>query len=128
MLGVNQSQCWRSSSKLFKQLLNYADCCSLHRCKHKVQPPMQMLKALFHSSHGRKLLAACKLETRGVVRVSGTDSWQFLQGLVTNDLEQLVQQSPGVQYNMMLNSQVSHCFGIILYNIPIIHPCGSTTY
>ncbi|XP_059143849.1 putative transferase CAF17 homolog, mitochondrial [Physella acuta] len=114
---MNQSQGWRSTGKLLKQLLNYADCCSLHRCKHRVQPPVHMLKALFHSSHGRKLHAACKLETRGVVRVSGSDSWQFLQGLVTNDVEQLAQQSPGVQYNMMLNSQGRVLYDLFLYNI-----------
>ena len=55
------------------------------------------------SHSGRKLFAE-KLDSRGLVRVSGADSWKFLQGLVTNDVN-LLETSPAL-YAMMLNVQV----------------------
>ncbi|XP_005090879.1 putative transferase CAF17 homolog, mitochondrial [Aplysia californica] len=71
----------------------------------------------FHTSNKRSVHAACKLSTRGVLRLSGKDTASFLQGLVTNDVQQLVEKSPSIQYSMMLNVQGRVLYDLFLCNV-----------
>lgn len=57
-------------------------------------------------AHSKHSCASFHLAWRGVVRVSGRDTVDFLQGLVTNDLTQLCMNQSGAMYSMMLNIQV----------------------
>lgn len=57
-------------------------------------------------AHSKHSCASFHLAWRGVVRVSGRDAVDFLQGLVTNDLTQLCMNQSGAMYSMMLNIQV----------------------
>ena len=58
------------------------------------------------SQSANSRLSACRLSSRGVVRLSGSQTPQFLQGLVTNDTNFLLENCPSLQYCMMLNVQV----------------------
>ena len=56
--------------------------------------------SLTWTCHERKV---CELRSRAVVRVQGSESMDFLQGLMTNDMEHLEHQSS--LYSMFLNTQ-----------------------
>ena len=58
------------------------------------------LISLSATCHARKV---CVLKDRAAVRVKGPDSMDFLQGLMTNDMNHLENQ--GSIYNMFLNTQ-----------------------
>ncbi len=58
-----------------------------------------------HSNNGQPLLCH-QMETRSLIRVSGTDTFPFLQGLITNDME-LLEEGKRSMYSLMLNVQVS---------------------
>ena len=61
---------------------------------------LKHVRNLSSTCHGRKI---CELKTRAVVRVQGSESKDFLQGLMTNDMEHLEYQ-PSL-YSMFLNTQ-----------------------
>jgi folate-binding Fe-S cluster repair protein YgfZ len=48
-----------------------------------------------------------KMSSRGVIRLKDVDIVPFLQGMVTNDVSQLVGDRESM-YTMMLNPQVCH--------------------
>jgi len=54
-----------------------------------------------------------RLEHRGLIRISGVDTFKFLQGLVTNDVR-LLEKFPAI-YAMMLNVQVRSVIIVMLY-------------
>ncbi|KAK7108839.1 putative transferase CAF17 homolog, mitochondrial [Littorina saxatilis] len=58
------------------------------------------------------------LNKRGVVQVTGRDTVDLLQGLVTSDVTELSDLSQGIsaQYSMMLNVQGRVLYDLILYN------------
>ena len=59
---------------------------------------------------------AALLDDRGVVRVSGEDAASFLQGLLTNDVEQL---GPGeARYAGLLSPQGKILFDMIVVRVP----------
>ena len=55
-------------------------------------------------------LSTCRLSSRGIIRLSGPETPNFLQGLVTNDTNFLLENCPSLQYCMMLNVQVTFSF------------------
>ena len=59
---------------------------------------------------------AALLEDRGVVRVSGADATGFLQGLLTNDVEQL--KAGEARYAALLSPQAKILFDMILVSEP----------
>lgn len=56
-----------------------------------------------------------KMKSRGMIRLKGPDVLPFLQGLVTNDVFQMMGEVESM-YTMMLNSQV-RCMGNLKVNI-----------
>lgn len=72
------------------------------------------------SSHARELLPqlASLADTRGVVRLSGHGLIDFLQGLLTNDVKQLIAREAPAQYAAILNSHGRHLHDLFLYRQP----------
>lgn len=57
------------------------------------------------------------MRSRGMIRLKGADVVPFLQGMVTNDVSQLVGDGESM-YTMMLNPQVrGQLFSVALNNI-----------
>ncbi|GFN85743.1 hypothetical protein PoB_001224900 [Plakobranchus ocellatus] len=57
-----------------------------------------------------------QLQSRSLIELSGKDTIDFLQGLVTNDVNQLAEKSPSTQYSMILNVQGRVLYDLFLYN------------
>ena len=57
----------------------------------------------------------CHLKNRGLIHVHGKDSAKLLQGLITNDINQL-ESSTNILYSMFLNVQGRCVFDAFLYN------------
>lgn len=55
-----------------------------------------------------------QLDKRSLIRIAGRDTSEFLQGIITNDIEQLKNESGNILYSMMLNRQ-----GRVLYDIMV---------
>src|SRR5688572_16147819 len=62
------------------------------------------------SSH----LIATQLKSRSLIRLYGPDTWQFLQGLITNHINHL-DAIPSI-YSLILNHQGRVLYDVILYN------------
>lgn len=62
---------------------------------------------------GKNSLVASKLESRSLVRVSGSEAMGFLQGLITNDVHHL-ETKPAI-YTLFLNHQGRVLYDAILY-------------
>ncbi|CAG7828546.1 unnamed protein product [Allacma fusca] len=65
-------------------------------------------------SGGKCTLVATKLDSRSIIRVSGTDASDFLQGLITNDVGHL-ETKPAI-YTLFLNQQGRVLYDAILYS------------
>ncbi|XP_065319304.1 putative transferase CAF17 homolog, mitochondrial isoform X2 [Gordionus sp. m RMFG-2023] len=59
-----------------------------------------------------------RLNNRGVFKISGIDNSAFLQGLITNDVNLLSNNSKGVLPAFVLNSQGRVLYDILIYSIP----------
>lgn len=59
----------------------------------------------FNALADQQKLYCQELKHRSLIKLSGTDTYKFLQGLLTNDVN-LLANSPAI-YAMMLNVQVS---------------------
>lgn len=57
-----------------------------------------------------------QLKTRSIIQVSGPDASQFLQGLMTNDIRHLEEDSEKSMYCMFLNTQGRVLYDTIIYN------------
>ncbi|KAL8581785.1 hypothetical protein ACOMHN_043203 [Nucella lapillus] len=88
----------------------------LPRAARPLRPSLSLNRN--QSSHTKTSTQAYCLNGRGVVRVSGRDTVDLLQGLVTNDLTELTDGSQNViaQYCMMLNVQGRVLYDLIVYN------------
>ncbi|KAJ8971294.1 hypothetical protein NQ314_000771 [Rhamnusium bicolor] len=64
-----------------------------------------------------------ELKERSLIRVTGQDVTDYLQGLITNDIHHLSQRSGGSMYTMFLNTK-----GRILYDAIIYKTNDSNTY
>ncbi|KAK4030394.1 hypothetical protein OUZ56_023393 [Daphnia magna] len=73
--------------------------------------------------HQQCVVNAQELKERGIVKVSGTDTGPFLQGLMTNDIRHLDEKNKYSMYCMFLNTQ-----GRILYDAIIYSPDESGSY
>jgi len=62
-------------------------------------------------------LVVSQLSSRGVLRLAGPHTSSFLQGLVTNDINLLMESAPSAQYCMMLNVQGRVLYDLFLYNV-----------
>ncbi|CAL1528939.1 unnamed protein product [Lymnaea stagnalis] len=125
MAGLSVFRCLRSH-KHFTQIINNPEStCHVHHKISKLLLTNLYHKKNFHTSKDKLLRALSRLESRGVLKLSGKDTAGYLQGLVTNDVQQLVEKSPAVQYTMMLNVQGRVLYDLFLYNIT--NEGGSTT-
>ncbi|KAK3798050.1 hypothetical protein RRG08_034610 [Elysia crispata] len=71
----------------------------------------------FHSSAcSNRPYTLSQLESRSIIQLSGNDTFNYLQGLVTNDVHQLADKCPSTQYCMMLNVQGRVLYDLFLYN------------
>ncbi|RUS91537.1 hypothetical protein EGW08_000652 [Elysia chlorotica] len=60
--------------------------------------------------------AVSQLQSRSLIQVSGNDTFNYLQGLVTNDVHQLAENNWSTQYCMILNVQGRVLYDLFLYN------------
>lgn len=76
-----------------------------------------MLKRLLLSSKSISRFHHCTaipLDNRALIKVHGTDSAKFLQGLITNDIDFL--QNTNAIYSMLLNARGRVLYDMIIYN------------
>ncbi|XP_033739627.1 putative transferase CAF17 homolog, mitochondrial [Pecten maximus] len=99
---------------------------SCYKCK-QCQQCCTSLNALsiqsqrsYSSDEGETNWSVHPLASRGVVRLGGTDTIPFLQGLVTNDVAVVGEKIPSL-YTMMLNVQ-----GRVLYDLLMYHSTDVT--
>lgn len=86
----------------------------------------RILSSIGNSFHGpnrhRSLSSASchlvKVPSRTVIKISGQDSFNWFQGLVTNDVRQLEQQGSSIQYAFMLNNRSRIYADMFLYQVP----------
>ncbi|CAG5128186.1 unnamed protein product [Candidula unifasciata] len=76
-----------------------------------------ILRKSLHMTKRWETQSLCHLKSRGVVQLSGKDTPEFLQGLVTNNVKLLAENSPSVQYCMMLNVQGRVLYDLFVYNV-----------
>ncbi|XP_060085232.1 putative transferase CAF17 homolog, mitochondrial [Ylistrum balloti] len=113
----------RSATIPSETLYKYKHCkhCQLHQPALKTvsHNPYQSLRHC--SSNIRESnWSVHSLESRGVVRLKGTDTVPFLQGLVTNDVAVVGDKTPSL-YTLMLNVQ-----GRVLYDLLMFHATDVT--
>ena len=91
---------------------------SLLRPKLLVKPGCT---SAFSSSSSRHQMECQRLEQRTLIRVAGTDAEEFLQGLVTNDLQCFHQHDCKSLYSMVLNLKVcslsQYVLGELLFHL-----------
>ncbi|XP_078583504.1 iron-sulfur cluster assembly factor IBA57, mitochondrial-like isoform X2 [Branchiostoma floridae x Branchiostoma japonicum] len=80
--------------------------------------PTKLLARTFCSNTATEdVKAKCvRLEERSLVRVAGSDTIPFLQGLVTNDVTSLNEENRAL-YTMILNVQGRVLYDILMYNL-----------
>ncbi|XP_055887699.1 putative transferase CAF17 homolog, mitochondrial [Biomphalaria glabrata] len=91
----------------------------MYRCSNRFFKnfSIKLLRSFIHTSNGHIHRALCRLESRGVIRLTGKDTESLLQGLVTNDVYQLQEKSPSAMYTMVLNVQGRVLYDLFLYNV-----------
>lgn len=70
----------------------------------------------FRLVHQQCVVNAQELKERGIVKVSGVDASHFLQGLMTNDIKHLDEESKYSMYSMFLNTQGRILYDAIIYS------------
>ena len=68
--------------------------------------PLQSSAKLFSTTTVRASFVAEQLSSRANVRVAGAEAGQFLQGLITNDIQLLEGDKPNAMFTVFLNVQV----------------------
>lgn len=100
---------------LFQKLLQRVSRIACQNCKTST-----FKQAIKYSTSSGSDVPVYKLSSRGIVRVKGRDTIQFLQGLVTSDVECLGSVM-GAQYSMLLNIQGRVQYDLILYDVSQIY-------
>lgn len=59
-----------------------------------------------------------KLSDRKIIRIKGTDSTKYLQGILTVDMESFADEGRRSAYTMLLNSQGRVLFDALIYAVP----------
>lgn len=80
------------------------------------------LKRCYSQTKSSKLILE-PLKQRSLIRVAGSEASEFLQGLITNDINHLGQSPGGSMYSMFLNTK-----GRVLYDTIIYRNADSDNY
>ena len=75
------------------------------RCRN-FRPLLSSAKLFSTTSVARASFVAEQLSCRANVRVAGAEAGQFLQGLITNDIQLLEGDKPNAMFTVFLNVQV----------------------
>ncbi|XP_066264845.1 putative transferase CAF17 homolog, mitochondrial isoform X1 [Branchiostoma lanceolatum] len=108
--------CVRHSQTLLTKI-HHVQATSRKIIQYPSLPAQLLTRTLCNVNKTEDVKAKCvRLEERSLVRVAGSDTVPFLQGLITNDMESLNIENRTL-YTMILNVQGRVLYDILLYNL-----------